>query len=87
VVADRDAIDLLSCRRAKGSVRGRAGGGEDRPTGDGNPVSTCVYYDTPSLSLFLFVPELQYLRATTVTALEIIIIIIRYTTATAIIIL
>lgn len=56
-VVDRDAIDLLSCRRAKGSGGGRGGaarhgtvgansaaaaGRTDRPTGDGNPANVCV---------------------------------------------
>lgn len=65
-----------------GAQKGPFAGGEDRPTGDGNPVRVrvyCVYYDTPSLSLFLFAPELQSLVRATTAAAALEIIIIRFT--------
>lgn len=67
---------------------GPAEWGEDRPTGDGNPVSACVY-DTRTVSLGLFIRYHVAVTIVRTTTLEIItiIIIICYTTTTTIIIL
>lgn len=91
VVADRDAIDLLSCRRAKGSVGGRGGwrgGPADRRW---QPCECVCIWCTRAVSrsFYSLHAAVTIVRATTlkIVIIIIIIILIFYTTTMTVIII